>query len=63
MRKIGLIAAAAAVILAGVGGWATSTTKARVPHSAANGVEPFQLMTNAKRLPTANLVDYTFVFD
>jgi hypothetical protein len=63
MRKIGLLAAAAALILAGVGGWAASTTNARVPHSIGNGVEPFQLMMNAKKLPTVELVDYTFVFD
>jgi acyl CoA:acetate/3-ketoacid CoA transferase beta subunit len=55
--------AAVALIGTGLGVWASSPTNVRVP-SIGPGVqvETFQLMTNAKDLPTAELVDYTFVF-
>ena len=63
MRKITLFAVAAAVIVAtGFGVWATAPTTARVTSSKSQGIEPFELMKNAKGLATADLVDYTFVF-
>jgi len=62
MCKISLIAVAAAVIATGFGVWAASTTNARVAPASGQGVEPFQLMMNAKELPTAEFADYTFVF-
>ena len=49
----------AAAALIATTGWGTSPTNAPVPPT---GVEPFQLMMNAKDLPTVELVDYTFVF-
>jgi hypothetical protein len=61
MRKITLFAVAAAVIATGFGVWAAAPTNARAP-SMGQGIEPFQLMLNAKGLPTEELVDYTFVF-
>jgi hypothetical protein len=61
MRKLHLFAIAAAVIATGVGVWAASTTDARVPVST-QGVEPLQLMMNAKGLPTAEAYDHGFVF-
>jgi hypothetical protein len=61
MRKIHLFAIAAAVIVTGVGVWAASTTDARAPVSM-QGVEPLQLMMNAKGLPTAEAYDHGFVF-
>src|SRR5262249_17234540 len=57
MRKIGLFAIAAAVIATGVGAWATSTTKARVPASMGQGIEPFQIMVSTKGLATARCDD------
>jgi hypothetical protein len=36
-------------------------TDARVPVSM-QGIEPLQLMMNAKALPTEEFADYTFVF-
>ena len=62
MRKISLFAIAAAVIATGVGVWAASTTKARVPASMGQGIEPFQVMVNAKGLATAEFYDHGFVF-
>src|SRR6516164_5066340 len=62
MRKISLFAVATALTVAGVGGWAASTTKARVAPSIGPGIEPFKLMMNAKELPAVEFVDYTFVF-
>ena len=62
MRKISLFAVAAALIVAGVGGWVASTTNARVAPSIGPGIEPFQLMMNAKGLATAEFYDHGFVF-
>jgi|307.fasta_scaffold43429_2 hypothetical protein len=63
MRKISLFALAATVIVAGIGVWAASTTTtARVAPSTGDGIKPFQLMLNAKALPTVEFTDYTFVF-
>jgi hypothetical protein len=61
MRKIALFAVAAAVIATGFGVWAAAPTNARAP-SMGQGMEPFQLMLNAKGLPTEEFADYTFVF-
>jgi hypothetical protein len=61
MRKITLFAVAAAVIATGFGVWAAAPTNARVP-STSQGIEPFQLMMNAKGLPTAEAYDHGFVF-
>jgi hypothetical protein len=61
MRKIGLFAVAAVVIATGVGAWATSTTNARAPVSI-QGIEPLQIMLNAKGLATAESYDHGFVF-
>jgi hypothetical protein len=41
--------------------WAVSSTDARVT-SVDQGINPVQLMMNAKGLATAEFVDYTFVF-
>ena len=63
MRKITLLAVAAAVIVAtGFGVWATAPTTARVAPSMSQGIEPFELMKNAKGLATAELYDHGFVF-
>jgi hypothetical protein len=35
---------------------------ARVSPSIGQGIAPFQLMVNAKELPTVEFADYTFVF-
>jgi hypothetical protein len=40
----------------------TTTTNARVAPSMVQGIEPLQLMMNAKGLATAEFADYTFVF-
>jgi hypothetical protein len=61
MRKISLIAVAATMFAIGFGVWAAAPTNARVP-STAQGIEPMQLMMNAKGLPTLEFADYTFVY-
>jgi hypothetical protein len=64
MRKISLFAVAAALILAGVGSWAASTTQARVDTPPPGpGIDTYQLMMNAKDLPTEHWVDYSVVFN
>jgi hypothetical protein len=59
MRK--LIAVAATMVAIGFGVWAAAPTSARVP-STSQGIEPIQLMMNAKGLPTAEAYDHGFVF-
>jgi hypothetical protein len=64
MRKISLIAVAAVVILAGVGGWVVSTTHARVEAPLAfGGIDPLQIAINARDLPTEHFVDYSFEYN
>jgi hypothetical protein len=62
MRKSTMFATAivATLIATGFGMWAASPTNASVPSRGT--LEPFQLMMNAKDLPSIELVDYTFVF-
>jgi hypothetical protein len=67
MSKISLFAVSAALILAGLGAWAASTTYGRVEAAAVVGVDPVrvdpvQIMRNATDLPTVHFADYTFVF-
>ena len=70
MRKISLVAAIA-LMLAGVGVWATSTTQARidVPADARIPTHPaglpnsFQIMMGARHLPVAHYDDYSLVFN
>ena len=62
MRKVSLIAVAAAVIATGFGVWAAAPTSARVTPSMGQGIEPFQLMMNAKELPAQHYDDFSMVF-
>ena len=62
MRKISLFAVAATLVATGFGVWAASTTNARVVPSIGQGIEPFQLMMNAKDLPAQHYDDFSMVF-
>jgi hypothetical protein len=55
-------AAAAALILASIVVWSTSNTQAFVAVPTLSQIDPFQLMTSAKDLPTQTFEDRTFVF-
>ena len=59
MRKISMFAVA--LLLIGIGAWAV-TTNERVAASTPAGVDPLQIMANAKGLASTQYVDYTFVF-
>ena len=61
MRKIKLVAAIASM-LAGVGIWATSTTRARIDVPVGAQIDPLQIMTNKRDLPVERYVDYTVIF-
>jgi hypothetical protein len=62
MRKTTLFTVVAAtLIVIGFGLWAASPAKTPVS-SIGQGIEPHQLMVNAKNLSRAEFVDYTFVF-
>ena len=56
-------ASAAALILAGIAGWAISDTQARVAAPATVQIDPFKAMTSAKQVPTEHFADYSFVFN
>jgi hypothetical protein len=64
MRKTGSFAVvAAALILAGIGGWGASNTQAaRVATATSIGINPFQMMTNARHLDTDLYQDFSLVF-
>ena len=62
MRNATLFAFTPALIAIGFGVWAASPAKAPVSPSLGPGIEPLQMMVNAKELPVVELVDYTFVF-
>jgi hypothetical protein len=60
MRKISMFAAA--LVLIGIGAW-TVTTNQRVAASTPAGIDPLQMMANAKGLAATQYVDYTFIFN
>src|SRR5262245_5311235 len=62
MRKISLDAAIA-LMLAGVGVWATSKTQARLDVPAGAQINPLQIMMGARDLPVAHYDDYSVVFN
>ena len=59
MRKVSMFAVA--LFLIGIGPWAV-TTNERVAASTPAGIDPLQIMANAKGLASTQYVDYTFVF-
>jgi hypothetical protein len=62
MGKTGLFAvSAAALIVACFAGWAFSETPARAVPTTVQ-IDPYEMMTGAKQLPTEHFVDYSFVF-
>jgi len=50
------------MILIGLGAWAV-TTNSRVAASTPVGIDPLQMMTGAKNLPTSHYVDYSLIFN
>jgi hypothetical protein len=60
MRKISMFAAA--LVSIGIGAW-TVTTNQRVAASTPAGIDPLQMMANAKGLAATQYVDYTFIFN
>jgi hypothetical protein len=64
MRKMIYLVGAVAIAVVATGyvwSWAAVPSNARVP-STSQGIEPIQLMMNAKGLPTAEAYDHGFVF-
>jgi len=59
MRKIKVVAAIASM-LAGVGIWATSSTRARIDVGAQ--INPLQITMGARNLPVAHYDDYNLEF-
>ena len=56
-------AAASALLIAAVAGWAASTTNAHVAARTDVGIAPLQIMMNTTRLPAEHYDDYSFVFN
>ena len=63
MRKPGLFAVAAALILTGVGTWVASATRARVEPAIGASVDPMQIIKASQQLPAEHLVDFSLVFE
>jgi hypothetical protein len=61
MRKISLLAAIA-LMLAGVGVLATSTTQARVNLPSGAQINPLQITMSARHLPVAHYDDYSLEY-
>jgi len=53
---------AASLFAIGFGLWAASTSNARVTPATGQGIDPLQLMMNAKDVPAVGFADHTFVF-
>ena len=62
MRKISLFAFSPALIAVGFGVWAASPANTPASPSLGQGIEPLQIMVNAKEMLTVEYADYTFVF-
>jgi hypothetical protein len=62
MRKTTLFAFTPGLVAIGFGVWASSPANAPASPSIGQGIEPLQMMVNAKDMPTAEFADYTFVF-
>ena len=54
---------AIALMLAGVGVWATSTTQARIDVPAGAPFNPSRITMGARHLPVEHWDDYTLVFN
>jgi hypothetical protein len=63
MRKVGLVAVAAALSLAAIGGWAASGRQARLDAPKDVRIDPSQLMTYAETLPEQQVVNFSVVFE
>ncbi len=64
MHRIRLFAIAATLIVAGVGFWVAASTQARVMGPiGAKGIDPLQIMMNARGVPTEHFADHSFVFN
>jgi hypothetical protein len=57
-----MFAFAPALIAVGFGVWAAWPANAPISPSIGQGIEPSQIMVNAKELRIVEFVDYTFVF-
>ena len=62
MRNTTLFAFTPALIAIGFGVWVATPANAPASPSIGQGIEPFQMMVNAKELPTVEFADYTLVF-
>ena len=60
MRKISMFVAA--LVLIGIGAWSL-TTNERVDAAIPVGMDPLQMMENAKGLPSTQIVDYSVIFN
>ena len=63
MRNTTFFATAAALILAGVAGWAVTNTQAKIVTPAGDGIDPMQIMMSGKEVPSAHYRDFSVVFE
>ena len=63
MHKTTSFAIAGALALAGVVGWAATSTQARIDTPTGSGIDPLQLVMTLNQMPTQQYVDYSVVFE
>jgi len=63
MRKIDMVAGAAALSVVAVVGWAGTTTHARLEGRSNVRIDPIVIMADASALPEKHLVDFSLVYE
>jgi hypothetical protein len=63
MRKTTSLAIVGGLLLAGAVGWAATGTQARVVAPTGGGIDPLQMMTEARDLPAPQYTDFSVIFN
>jgi len=63
MRQLGFFAVAVAVAVASAAAWLASSTDAQVRTRSSARVDPMQMMTEQRYVPTEWMVDFSLVFE
>ena len=62
MAKTLFAVSTAALMVAFAAGYVVPTSQARVAQATTVQVDTFEMMTNAKQMPSEHFADYSFVF-
>ena len=62
MGKTLFAVSTAALMVSFIAGWAVSDSHARVAEAAMLQIDTFEMMKNAKQMPSEHFTDYSFVY-